>query len=153
MSFALLETALISVLPIAELRAGIPFALSTGVHPILAFLIATLANILIIPVIFLFLDYVHVYFMKVHFYNRFFQYYVTRLQRKLARRNVRKYTYLVLFSFVAIPMIGTGAYTGVLISWLLRLNRRYSYVVIALGVLVAGIIVTLASLGLFGLFA
>ncbi len=69
----------------------------------------------------------------------------------------RKYESLglaILFLFVAIPAPGTGAYTGVLLSWFFELDRKKSFATIALGVIVAGIITTLLTLtgkGLFGL--
>ena len=60
--------------------------------------------------------------------------------------------YLVLFSFVAVPFPASGAYTGCIIAWLFKLHRKKSILTIASGVVAAGIVVTLASLGILNLF-
>ena len=61
--------------------------------------------------------------------------------------------FLALMIFVAIPLPGTGAWTGCLISWFLDLDRKKSLLYISLGVLIAGIITTLASLGIINIFS
>ena len=142
---------ILSVLPVSELRGGIPYAILNGISPVTAFFVCVLANILIIPVIFFFLDYVNCLLLKVGSYNRFFNFYLN----KKVERFKRKYevlSYLVLFLLVAIPAPGTGAYTGSLLAWFFKLNRKKSFWVIALGVIAAGIITTLVTVGGIGLF-
>ncbi len=143
---------ILSLLPISELRGGIPVAVASGVGWFPAFITCVIANVLVIIPVFFFLDYVHTYLMKVKIYKRIFSMYLDRV-RKRVEAQLAKHTweYLVLFLFVAIPFPSTGAYTGCLVAWFLEMDRKKSFVTIALGVLVAGIIVTsvvsIANLG------
>ena len=142
------------MLPIFELRGAIPYAiLSAGINPITAFLLAVFANILIIPLIFFFLDYIHKFLLKIKAYKRFFNFYIERKVEKI-KLKYESLELLALFFFVAIPAPGTGAYTGVLLSWFFELDRVKSFATIALGVITAGIITTILTLtgkSLFGL--
>jgi len=143
-----------TVLPVLELRWGIPYAILNNIHPVPAFFICVLLNILIIPIIFFFLDYLNHFLLKIPLWNRFFNYYLNKKVGKVVRK-YKELSFFVLFLFVAIPFPGTGAYTGVLLSWFFKLNKKKSFITIALGVLVAGIIVTILTLlgrSLFSLF-
>ena len=147
----LLKAILLSIAPISELRGGIPLAIGLGVNPWTAFFVCVIANILIIPIIFLFLDYLHKYFYKIKIYRIIFDKIVGHARRKFQKHAGTKLEYLVLFLFVAIPIPGTGAYTGALIAWLFGLKRKKSMLSIALAVITAGILVTFISLGIFSL--
>lgn len=140
---------ILSALPIAELRGGIPLAMSSDAPIGLIFSLCVLANILIIPLIFLFLDLLHERFMEKRFYRVLFSKIVNRTRKKIEHRIGTKWEYIALLLLVAIPLPGTGAYTGSLAAWLFKLNRKKSILIIALGVLMAGILVTLASLGIY----
>ncbi|MBT7237606.1 small multi-drug export protein [Candidatus Woesearchaeota archaeon] len=140
---------ILSALPIAELRGGIPLAMSSGASIGSIFFLCVLANILIIPLIFLFLDFLHERFLEKRFYRVLFSKVVNKTRKKIEHRIGTKWEYFALFLLVAIPLPGTGAYTGSLAAWLFKLNRKKSILVIALGVIIAGILVTLASLGIY----
>jgi len=147
----LIWTIILSILPVSELRGGIPYAILTGINPLTAFLVAVLANIAIIPFIFFFLDNIHEALLNIKWYERLFHYYINRKVNKVKR----KYETLgltILFLFVAIPAPGTGAYTGVLLSWFFKLNRKKSFATIALGVITAGIITLVLTITGKGLF-
>ena len=149
----LIWTIILSILPVSELRGGIPYAILNGVNPITAFLVAVLANILIIPIIFFFLDNIHDSLLNIKPYEKAFNFYISRKVEKV-KRKYENLELAILFLFVAIPFPGTGAYTGVLLSWFFKLNRKKSFATIALGVITAGIITTILTLtgkGLFGL--
>jgi len=149
----ILLTIILSILPLSELRGGIPYAILNGISPITAFSIAVFFNILIIPLLFFFLDYINNFLLKIRLYNRFFNFYLNKKIEKI-KKKYEVLSFLLLFLFVAIPAPGTGAYTGVLLSWFFRLNRKKSFIVIALGVLTAGIItllITLAGKGLINI--
>lgn len=143
---------LLSILPVSELRGGIPLAVGLGVNPFLAFFVLTFVNILVIFPIFFFLDFLHGKFLRVRFYRRSFERHVERSRRKLERYIGTKWESVVLFLIVAVPLPGTGAYTGSLLAWVFGLERKKAYLAISLGVLAAGVIVTLVSVGLFSLF-
>ena len=147
----LIWTIILSMLPISELRGGIPYAILKGINPFTAFFIAVLANIIIIPIIFFFLDYIHEFLLSIKSYNKLFNYYINKKVEKV-KIKYQTLEFLALFLFVAIPFPGTGAYTGVLLSWFFKLNRKKSFFVIALGVITAGIITTLLTITGKGLF-
>lgn len=144
----LLKALILSVLPVSELRGGIPLAVGLKINPFSAFLSCTLLNILIIPFIFLFLDTAHNRFMKIRVYEKLFELYIRRLRRKVEGKTLG---FLLLFSFVAVPLPGTGAYTGCILAWFFNMHRKKSILTVALGVLAAGILVTFASVGFFSL--
>lgn len=149
-----LQIILLSILPISELRGGIPLAIAYGINPVLAFLICALANIAIIPIVFLFLETLNKLLLRIQWYQDFFNKTLEHARHKI-RKKLEKYGYLGLMIFVAIPLPVTGAYTGTLGAWALGLSKRKSFAYIALGVIIAGIIVTLVSyygLYLFDIF-
>jgi uncharacterized membrane protein len=151
MSNSIVYPVILSMFPVFEVRGGIPFAMGLGYNVLDAFVWCTLANVLIIPLAFLFLDYLHKYFMKIKIYAKLFNKHVERVRAK-AKADIRKWSYMGLLLFVAIPFPGTGAYTGVLISWLFKMKRLESMLVIGAGVVLAGVVVALASFGIFSLF-
>ena len=139
------------MLPIAELRGGIPYAVASDISLPLAFLICVLSNMLVIPVVFLFLDTIHHQLYKIKLYRRFFDRMVVRTRKK-AEKNVGKWGYWGVMLFVAIPLPVTGAYTGTLAAWILKLDKLKSFWFLALGVVIAGVIVSVATLTGIGLF-
>jgi uncharacterized membrane protein len=147
----LLYGIILSILPISELRLGIPVAMASNLPLSLIFLSCVIANILIIPIIFLFLDYLHIRFLKIKVYEKLFSKLITRTRNKIEHRVGTKWEMPALFLLVAIPLPGTGAYTGVLAAWLFKLRRKQAFIAISLGVLFAGIIITIASLGIYSI--
>ncbi|MBI2109881.1 small multi-drug export protein [Candidatus Woesearchaeota archaeon] len=148
----LFEIMVLSALPIVELRAGIPLAFASGLNPWLAFLLPTLANMLIMFPLFIFLDYFHEHFLKFTPYHKLFHGYLDKKRKQIEKTITERGEFWALALFVAIPLPGTGIWTGTLLAWLLGVNRKKSYVSLGLGVLLAGIIVTLATLGVIKLF-
>jgi uncharacterized membrane protein len=146
----IIHSIILSVLPIAELRGGIPYAAASGISIPVAYLICVLSNMLVIPAVFLFLDTLHQQFYKLSPYRSLFDRLVERTRKK-AERNVRKWGYWGVMLFVAIPLPITGAYTGTLAAWILKLNRIRAFGYLALGVVIAGIIVSLATITGIGL--
>lgn len=144
----LLLSILLSISPFLELRAGIPFAISMGVTPFLAFLVCVISNILVIIPIFIFLDTINNQFLKIKIYNKLFNKYIKYARTKAKKKIVTYGTFLALFLLVAVPLPGTGAYTGTLVAFLFGFKRKKSFLVMSLGVLTAGIIVTLISQGI-----
>jgi len=89
--------------------------------------------------------------MGRRFYRVLFSKIVNRTRKKIEHRIGTKWEYPALLLLVAIPFPGTGAYAGSLAAWLFKLNRKKSLITIALGVLIAGVLVTFASLGIYSL--
>jgi len=143
------RTVLISVLiclvPIAELRGGLPYALAGGIPPLAAYLICVAANSLAGPIVFLFLSSLHRLLDRWPAYHRLFERLVERSRRRV-HSVVERWGYWGLLVFVAIPLPFTGAYTGALGAWILGMQRRKAVLFIALGVVVAGVVVSLVYL-------
>ncbi|MCX6708221.1 MAG: small multi-drug export protein [Candidatus Woesearchaeota archaeon] len=142
----LLWAALLSLTPVGELRAGIPVALAGGANPWLAFVVCVIANILVVPIVFFFLEFVHVRLLHVKSYQSAFDRFMERTRVKV-KPYLNKYGMLGLAVFVAIPIPGTGAWTASLAAWFLGMNLKKSFLAILLGVAVAGAIVLGALLG------
>ncbi|MDR2404665.1 MAG: small multi-drug export protein [Spirochaetaceae bacterium] len=150
----LVRTALLSFLPISELRGAIPFAMANGFPWYWAYPFAVLMNALVAPVCWIFLSTLHKLFLKMPWYTAFFNRFVERAREKL-RRGVERWGWLGVAAFVAIPLPVTGAWTGTLGAWVLGLPKRRTLAAVFLGVLAAGAIVTLVvflGIGLFDLF-
>ena len=134
-----------SILPISELRGGIPYAIANDVNPFLAYFICVGANILAFPIVFLFLEFLHPLFLKVGIYQKLFDKFVLRTRKKLDTK-IKKYGFWGLMLFVMIPLPVTGAYTGSLAAWLFNIPKKKAFISVVLGVIISGIIVTIISL-------
>jgi uncharacterized membrane protein len=158
MDFSILIYVLISMLPIAELRIGLPlainYALENNLPIFLMFILIVLSNIFVIFIIFYFLDNLHKILLKNNFYKKTFDKLLNKVQKKVDKFENKYSTlgFLALIIFVAVPLPGTGAWTGCLISWLLGLDKKKSIMSIATGVLISGLIILLMTLGFFILF-
>jgi uncharacterized membrane protein len=139
-------TFFLSMLPISELRGGLPFALSQGLSPLKAYLISVAGNILPVFPLLLLLRKVPVFLGRHKIAEKILNWTLERARKR--EDLVRRYGFGGLILLVAIPLPVTGAWTGVLVSFLLSLEIKYSFVGIGIGVCLAGIIVLLASLGL-----
>ncbi|MBN1377320.1 small multi-drug export protein [Candidatus Woesearchaeota archaeon] len=145
MVFNIFKIIFVSLLPIAELRGGIPLGLSMGMNVFLVYFIAVLSNLLVFPIVYIFLNSIHNIFMKFDFYRKTFERFLKRVRRRVHKK-IEKYGYLGLTLFVAIPLPITGAYTGTLAAWFFKMNWKKSFLAVALGVFTAGIIVSLVCL-------
>lgn len=140
-------TLLVSMVPIVELRGGIPFGVALGLPYPVAFTAAVIGNILPVPFI---LVYIRRIFQWMRLHLPRLDGMVDSLERKahLKGRKVNKYKYLGLFLFVAIPLPGTGAWTGALAAAFMDMPLRKAVPSILLGIITAGCIMTaLTSLG------
>ena len=141
-------TFLISLLPVVELRGGIPYGISQGLDPWLAFAASALGNMLPVPFLLLFVRKI------LHWMKRYPR--LGRLAVSLERRadrkssHVRKSELVGLCILVAIPLPGTGAWTGSLAATLLDMKFWPSVLAVMCGVLTAGVIMGALSAGLFG---
>jgi uncharacterized membrane protein len=144
----------LSLLPISELRGGILYSAVVGFSPLKAFFICTLANLLVSPLVFLFLSILHNFLIKFEAYEKFFAKTIKRLNKKTKQyeRKHKVLGYFALSLFTAIPLPYTGSYTTSLIAWILGLNKVKSIVAISIGIIIAGILVTISVYGIKILF-
>lgn len=140
---------IVSLLPVLELRGGLIAAKIMDIDFFKAFIICYIGNMLPIPFILLFIRKIFSWLKKIPSVEKL----ITKLEARSIRKadSVKKYRLWGLFIFVAIPLPGTGAWTGALIADLLDIRMKHSLPAIAAGVLVAGIIMSILSYGLFGL--
>ncbi|MCR4926217.1 MAG: small multi-drug export protein [Clostridiales bacterium] len=139
---------LISLMPVLELRGGLIAAKLLNVSLLPAFGICFLGNILPIPFILLFIRKLFALMKN----TKTFKPLIEKLEKHSAKNSekVNKYGAWGLLLLVAIPLPGTGGWTGALVSALMELPIRKSFPIIAVGVLIAGIIVASLSYGLLG---
>jgi uncharacterized membrane protein len=145
----LLQGFLASLLPVGELRAGIPLAVAQGADPLAALAVCVLANTLVAPFGFLFLNTAHRWLQRIPPYHRFTTRYLERARRK-AHASLERWGMAGLMIFVAIPFPLTGAYTGTAAAWALGMRLSHALPAIIAGVAIAGIIVSIATLGVVG---
>ena len=135
---------LASASPISELRGGIPLGVALGLDIAPTFLLAVVTNILVFfPVRLILVAFYRTVLTRLPLFDR----YLERV-RSRGRPIVAKYGLLGLALFVAVPLPVTGAYTGTILSWLLNMEWRRSFLGVAIGVVIAGVIVTCVTLGI-----
>ncbi|MDE6923365.1 MAG: small multi-drug export protein [Oscillospiraceae bacterium] len=147
-----LLTLLVSMVPVVELRFGIPFGIGTlGLPEWAAFLAAVTGNLIPVPFI---IVYIRRIFQWLRRHIPRLNSLVDKLERKahLKGQKVTKYKYLGLAIFVAVPLPGTGAWTGSLAAAFLDMPLRRAIPSVVAGVLVAGLIITLLTSGVVSLF-
>lgn len=146
-----LLTLLVSMVPVVELRGGIPFGVAAGLPVWAAYVAAVIGNMLPVPFI---IVYIRRIFQWMRRRMPRLNSLVDKLERKahLKGQTVSRYKYLGLAIFVAIPLPGTGAWTGALAAAFLDMPLRRAIPSIFAGVLVAGIAISILTYGVSSLF-
>jgi uncharacterized membrane protein len=145
----------LAMLPVTELRASIPLAITVwGLDPMAAIFWSMLGNLVVIGIVFFLFPSI-VDFARAHLptMDRALDSYIERLERKYRHKYIR-FGLLLLFLFVAIPFPGTGAWTASVVAVIFEIPKRASALTIALGLLVSAFLVTLltvSGLHMFGL--
>lgn len=140
----------VSAAPIAELRGGIPLAISQGYTPAAAFLLAIAGNLLVVPLLLVGFEHGEDLLLRWRPSRVLLQWMFARTRRK--GRLIERVGPVALVLLVAIPLPGTGAWTGAIAARVFGMPIWKSLPWITVGVLIAGIIVLLVSVGLFELF-
>ncbi|MDE6260633.1 MAG: small multi-drug export protein [Oscillospiraceae bacterium] len=144
-------TMLVSMIPVVELRGGIPFGVAAGLPVWAAFLAAMIGNLIPVPFIIVYIRRIFQWTRKkLPKLNRL----VDALERKahLKGRRVTKYKYLGLAIFVAIPLPGTGAWTGSMAAAFLDMPLRRALPSVIAGVVIAGMAISILTYGVASLF-
>lgn len=143
---------LISMVPLIELRGAIPYAVGFNLPMIPSYIVAVIGNMLPVPFIFLFARKLLEWGKDKPVIGRFFTFCLEKGEkggRKLLAK-AGKGLYIALLLFVGIPLPGTGAWTGTLAASLLDMDFKKSTLYVMLGVILAGVIMLAASMGVFG---
>jgi len=142
----LVLSAILSALPVFELRAGIPIGVAKGAILHEAAAASIIANILVIPLVFLFLETLHKQFLHVGIYSRTFDKHVHKLREK-THGLMQKWGFFGLAIFTALPFPGTGAYSASIAAWILGEKFWKSFASISIGVVIAGLLVSTVLAG------
>ncbi len=134
----------LTFLPTLELRASIPYGVAVldgELHWAVVALICIACNILLAPLVWLFVHYVMHIFLQIGFINRIYEWLVRRTQRKV-KKYVDRWGVIGLAFFIGVPLPGSGVYSGCLGAYLLDFKFRDYLLASALGCLIAGAVVT-----------
>ena len=144
--YKLVITFLVSMVPIIELRGGVPIATGMGVDWYIALPIAIIGNIIPVPFIIIFIKKIFAWMSKQ---KGFLARIVVKMENKAndKKDTIEKYGPWGLWLVVAIPLPGTGAWTGALIAAMMGISLKKAFPAIALGVVTAGIVIAFISYG------
>ena len=136
----------LAMVPVFELRGAIPVGVAAGLPFWIVFITAILGNLLPVPFLILFTRRVFEWLRKK---SAFLERLVSRLEVKAAAKEdlLKKYELLGLCILVAIPLPGTGAWTGSLVAAVFDIRLKHAFPAIALGVLIAAVIVSVVTYG------
>lgn len=146
-----LMTMLLSMVPVLELRGAIPIGVANGLNFWVAIGVSIIGNLLPVPFIILFIRKVFTWLRRL---SRKLDGLVTRLEQRAKKKSdvVLRYAFWGLVVLVAIPLPGTGAWTGALVAAMLDMRLKRAFPAIALGVLIAGTIVAFVTYGAGAIF-
>lgn len=134
---------IVSMFPIVELRGAIPLGFVLNMNPWLLYILAVIGNLLPIPFILLLIRPIIRWFLKTKYLRKLGLWLEAKAEKHKGK--VEKYEFWGLCLFVAIPLPGTGAWTGALIAAFLDMRMKKALPSIILGVLIAGLIMTFGS--------
>ena len=148
---------LISMVPLIELRGAIPIGLSNWLGdplPVIPlYIVCIIANMLPVPFIYLFARKILVWGQDKKIIGKFFKWCLEKGEKggaKLQKKAGKGGLFVALMLFVGIPLPGTGAWTGTLAASILDMDFKTSIIAVMIGVIIAGVIMGLASAGVFG---
>lgn len=141
---------LVSMVPLIELRGGVPIAIGMDIHWLPAIVVCAIGNMLPVPVIYLFARKVLLWGADKPVVGKFFSFCIEKGEkggRKLTEAAGRRGLFVALLLFVGIPLPGTGAWTGTLAASFLDMGFKSTTAAVSLGVVMAGIIMAVTSSG------
>ena len=145
----------VSMVPLIELRGAIPMAVGMDLNYWSALAVCMLGNMLPVPIIYFFARKVLIWGAHKKYIGKFFRFCLEKGERggqKLVKTAGRGGLFVALMLFVGIPLPGTGAWTGTLAASFLNMGIKSTALAVSLGVLLAGLIMGLASVGVFSVF-
>ena len=148
----ILLTFLVAMVPVVELRGAIPFGVVRGLNIWTAIVASVLGNLVPVPFIILFIRRIFAW-MRAHMPK--LDGLVTRMEKKAEKNRaaVEKYAFWGLAILVAIPLPGTGAWTGALVAAMMEMRLKRAFPAIVIGVVIAGVIVSVVTYGAQAIFS
>lgn len=147
----IISTFVISMTPVIELRGAIPFGVANGLPLLFVCIISVIGNLIPVPFIILFIRKI---FEWLRTKNETLNNFVLKFEDRAIRKSklVQRYTFWGLFLFVAIPLPGTGAWTGAVIAAMLEIRLKIALPAITLGLICASLIMSCLTYGVSALF-
>lgn len=145
---------LVSMVPLLELRGAVPIALGMDLPVLPAYIVCILGNMVPVPLVYFFARKILLWGKDKKYIGKFFAYCLEKGERggqKLVRAAGRGGLFVALLLFVGIPLPGTGAWTGTLAASFLNMGIKNTTLAVCLGVIMAGIIMGVASTGVFSM--
>jgi len=139
--------AILSLTPISELRGAIPTGFALGLNNTKVILISILFNILVIPIVYLFLEFIHKHLIKIEIYAKYFNKFLISKRKILDKYKSSNTEFISLMLFVGIPLPFTGAYTGTLLAWFFNMNIKKMILSITCGIIISALIISLLTYG------
>ena len=148
----ILLTFLVAMVPVVELRGAIPFGVVRGLNLWTAIIASVLGNLVPVPFIILFIRRIFAW-MRAHMPK--LDGLVTRREKKAEKNRaaVEKYAFWGRAILVAIPLPGTGAWTGALVAAMMEMRLKRAFPAIVIGVVIAGVIVSVVTYGAQAIFS
>ena len=149
-----LSVFLISMVPLLELRGAIPIALGMDLPVVPAYIVCVFGNMLPVPVIYFFARKVLIWGADKKYIGKVFTFFLIKgehVGQRLAKTAGRGGLFVALMLFVGIPIPGTGAWTGALGASFLNMGIKSTALAVSLGVILAGVIMAVASTGVFSI--
>ena len=140
---------IVSMIPLIELRGGVPYAVLMGLDYWPALIVCAVGNMLPVPIIYFFARKVLIWGKDKKYIGKFFTFCIEKGERggqKLSAKAGRGGLFIALLLFVGIPLPGTGAWTGTLAASFLNMGIKSTTLAVSLGVILAGIIMGIVSM-------
>ena len=142
---SILITLFVAMVPVIELRGAIPIGVGLGLNPIFSTIISLIGNLIPIPFLLLWVPKIFNWLRDKKLTQKFIVWLEKKAQKH--KKTIKKYGYVGLMVLVAIPLPGTGAWTGALVASCLEMQKRKSLLFITLGVLIAAVIIFAITYG------
>lgn len=146
---SIIITFLVAMVPVIELRGALPIGVGMGLNPLISTAVSIVGNLVPIPFILLLMPKILALMRKWKYTKKFAVWLDKKVEKN--RGKIDKYGWLGLIILVAIPLPGTGAWTGALVASCLEMRKRLSMLAIAAGVIIAGTIVLGVTYGVTSL--
>ncbi len=140
-----------SISPFGEAKVGIPIGMAKGGNIYLVFVACFVANVLVFPLMFFFLDHINKYLLKLRFYKKA-AIYVAKKAKVGSGDKIKKYGFWGLIFFVMLPIPGTGVYAGSIASYLFKIERKKAFVANTIGIFISSVIIWVSTLLAMGFF-
>lgn len=147
----LLIAMLWSVSPAGESKVGIPFAILNDANIYLVLILCLAANILVYPLLMLFLDHANRYFFRFLLYKKM-AIFIARKAKKGAKNGIGRYGFWGLMLFVAIPLPGTGIWAGTIAAYIFKIERKKAFYANAIGISISALIIWTTTVFAYHIF-